>query len=106
MRDYRWYLLARVWRTKGAGELLRRGDLKGLPSDVVNRMQRDYDRGTQRAVLRLYRATDARRMVDAPPSVRVTTLPESGHFALADDPERVAHAVVPFLREQVTGTLS
>lgn len=78
---YRWYLLAKVWRTPVAGELLhvtltaptfrwlvRRGNPKGLPPALVDRMQRDYDRGTQRAVLRLYRATDARRMVPTPAS--------------------------------------
>ena len=79
---YRWYLLAKVWRTPVAGELLhwtltppafrwlmRRGNPKGLPDDAVERMQRDYDRGTQRTVLRLYRATDAAKMVPAPVSL-------------------------------------
>jgi pimeloyl-ACP methyl ester carboxylesterase len=78
---YRWYLLAKVWRTPLAGELLhwtltpptfrwltRRGNPKGLPDAVVERMRRDYDRRTQRTVLRLYRATDAARMVPAPVS--------------------------------------
>jgi pimeloyl-ACP methyl ester carboxylesterase len=75
---YRWYPLAKVWRTPVAGELLhwtltpptfrwltRRGNPKGLPAAVVERMRHDYDRGTQRTVLRLYRATDAARMVPA-----------------------------------------
>lgn len=143
--DYRWYLLAKVWRTPGAGELLhwtltpptfrwliRRGNPRGLPDDLVERMRRDYDRGTQRCVLRLYRATDAALMVPAPPSVfraldrpalivwgeqdiyiprrfaeqhreafpraEIVYLPASGHFAMADDPEGVANAVIPFLQ--------
>jgi pimeloyl-ACP methyl ester carboxylesterase len=33
---------------------------------------------------------------------RVTLLPESGHWPLADDPEGVRAAVVPFLAEQTT----
>jgi len=79
--DYRWYLLAKVWRTPGAGELLHwtltkptfralleRGQPKGLPREAVDRMARDYDRGTQRAVLRLYRASPAARLVPAPAS--------------------------------------
>jgi pimeloyl-ACP methyl ester carboxylesterase len=79
---YRWYLLAKVWRTPVAGELLhwtltpptfrwlmRRGNPKGLPDEAVERMRRDYDRGTQRTVLRLYRATDAAKMVPAPVSL-------------------------------------
>lgn len=79
---YSWYLLAKVWRTPVAGELLhwtltpptfrwltRRGNPKGLPAEAVERMRRDYDRGTQRTVLRLYRSTDAEHMVPAPPSL-------------------------------------
>ena len=79
---YRWYLLAKVWRTPVAGELLhwtltpstfrwlmRRGNPKGLPEAVVERMRRDYDRDTQWTVLRLYRATEAAKMVPAPASL-------------------------------------
>jgi pimeloyl-ACP methyl ester carboxylesterase len=72
LRDYRWHYLARIWRTSGLGELflrtgtlpvsrllLRRGTPRGLPEDVVERLYRSLeDPGTQRAVLRLYRATD------------------------------------------------
>jgi pimeloyl-ACP methyl ester carboxylesterase len=78
---YRWYPLAKIWRTRGAGELLhwtltkptfrlllRRGQPKGLPPEAVERMARNYDRGTQRAVLRLYRASPAEHLVSAPPS--------------------------------------
>ncbi|MEA2521354.1 MAG: hypothetical protein QOI81_1000 [Actinomycetota bacterium] len=142
---YRWYPLAHVWRTPVAGELLhltlvrptfdaitRRGHPRGLPQAFLDRMWHDYDRGTQRTVLKLYRTTDAARMVPAPPEVfralgrpaRVVwgmhdvyiptrfaerhreafpnaefiSLPDSGHFALADDPESVARAVIPFLQ--------
>lgn len=72
LRDYRWHYLARIWRTPVLGEafmrmstfpamrlLLRHGNPHGLPRDVVERMYRDYqDPDVQRAVLRLYRATD------------------------------------------------
>ncbi len=79
--DYRWYALARVWRTPVAGEVLhgtltrpffelnvRRGNPKRLPDEFVGRMWREYDRGTRRAVLGLYRATPANRMVPAGPA--------------------------------------
>ena len=79
---YRWYVLAKIWRTPVAGELLhwtltpptfrwlmRRGNPKGLPDEAVERMRRHYDRGTQRTVLRLYRATEAAHMVPAPVSL-------------------------------------
>ncbi|PYO28249.1 MAG: alpha/beta hydrolase [Gemmatimonadetes bacterium] len=67
---YRWHVLARIWRTPLLGELfqatatratfrllLRRGNPRGLPRDYVDGMFDDYDAGTRRAVLRLYRAT-------------------------------------------------
>ena len=72
LRGYRWHSLARIWRTSGLGEvflrtstraasqrLLRRGTPRGLPREALDRMYDGLkDRGTQRAVLRLYRATD------------------------------------------------
>ena len=38
---------------------------------------------------------------EAFPSARIVVLEDSGHWPFADDPERTADAVVPFLREQV-----
>jgi pimeloyl-ACP methyl ester carboxylesterase len=143
---YRWYPLAHVWRTPGAGELLhatlvkpvfvalaKRGHPRGLPPAFLDRMWHDYDRGTRRTVLKLYRATDARAMSPEPPSALAALdrpalvvwgmhdvyipprfiahhreafpsavfvkLPRSGHFPMADDPEAVAGAVVPFLQQ-------
>jgi pimeloyl-ACP methyl ester carboxylesterase len=69
--DYRWHALARMWRTPLAGELLmemltraafraslRRGNPRPLPGALVDRMFNDLDRGTRRAILRLYRSVD------------------------------------------------
>lgn len=59
---YRWHRVARWWRRRGAGELLmgatnrwslQRGS--GVPREVAERWWRDFDQGTQRAILRLYR---------------------------------------------------
>jgi pimeloyl-ACP methyl ester carboxylesterase len=68
---YRWHYLARIWRTPVLGELfnatttrtgfrllLRHGNPRGLPRAFVDRMYADLDRGTKRAILALYRATD------------------------------------------------
>ena len=70
MRGYRWHYLARIWRTPLLGELfqatttrlafglsLEHGNPRGLPRAFVDAMYGNYDRGTRRAVLRLYRAT-------------------------------------------------
>jgi flavin-dependent dehydrogenase/pimeloyl-ACP methyl ester carboxylesterase len=69
--DYRWHYLARIWRTRLAGEVfqatttrsglrtaLRHGNPRGLPRAFVDRMYDDMDAETSRAILRLYRATD------------------------------------------------
>lgn len=71
MPGYRWHSLARIWRTPllgelfqatttrfGFGFLIQRTNPRGLPKAMVDRMYRDMDWGTKRAVLRLYRATD------------------------------------------------
>jgi pimeloyl-ACP methyl ester carboxylesterase len=67
--DYRWHRIARLWRTPVLGELamgattrrvLRRG-LRGAdgsppPPELVDAIMADFDLGTQRALLRLYRS--------------------------------------------------
>ena len=68
---YRWHTMARRWRTPVLGELMnawiprwawrramQRQNPKGLPREFVDKMHHDFDRGTRRAVLALYRATD------------------------------------------------
>ncbi len=69
---YRWHLAARAWRTPGVGEFavggmvmrvwrraLRHASGSGgpLPAEMLDALNRDFDQGTQRAVLRLLRAT-------------------------------------------------
>ncbi len=71
MPGYRWHYLARIWRTPLLGELffaattrtafglsLKHGNPRRLAKAMVDRMYRDLDWGTKRAVLRLYRATN------------------------------------------------
>jgi pimeloyl-ACP methyl ester carboxylesterase len=68
--DYRWHKAARRWRTPVLGELTqawiprwawRRAmqgmNPKGLPPEFVDQMYDNYDSGTRRTVLKLYRAT-------------------------------------------------
>lgn len=85
---YRWHYLARILRTPKVGELfmraitlpavqllLRHGNPRGLPRDVTERIYRDYrDPAVQRAVLRLYRATDASAVSSAQLSARLREL--------------------------------
>jgi pimeloyl-ACP methyl ester carboxylesterase len=78
---FRWYLVARAWRTPIVGELLnltttrwffefniRRGGGRPVPRAFVDRMWRDFDHATRRCILKLYRSTDARRVQPHPVS--------------------------------------
>lgn len=89
VQGYRWYLLAKAWRTPILGELVnltligpifrviaRRGHPKGLSRAFTDRMYRDLDAGTRRTILLLYRATEAERMVSV----------DAAQFAAADIP--------------------
>lgn len=58
---YRWHRVARAWRTPLVGELTmgfttRRGLRRGLPREIADRAYDDFDHGTQRAILKLYRS--------------------------------------------------
>jgi pimeloyl-ACP methyl ester carboxylesterase len=75
LAGYRWHRMARLWRTRGVGEVvigtttgfaLRRG----LPPGVGDVAARHFDQGTQRAILRLYRS--------APPEVLASHEPDLG----------------------------
>lgn len=71
LRGYRWHFMARLWRMPIVGELvmatttrfgfrtlMKIGNPRGLPPAFIDEMYDNFDRGTRRAVLRLYRATD------------------------------------------------
>jgi pimeloyl-ACP methyl ester carboxylesterase len=70
LAGYTWHKAARRWRTPVLGELTQAWiprwawwramqglNPRGLPPEFVDQMYDNYDRGTRRAVLELYRAT-------------------------------------------------
>jgi pimeloyl-ACP methyl ester carboxylesterase len=63
---------------------MQKANPKGLPAEFVDKTYDEYDRGTRRAVL----------------------LAESGHWPFQDDPQSVAEAVLPFLREQLQSAVA
>ena len=89
LTGYRWHYLARIWRTPLLGELfqatatrrgfhllLKHGNPRGLPREFIDQMFDDYDRGTRRAVLKLYRATgDPGRMEEMARALRPLARP-------------------------------
>ena len=59
---YRWHRVARGWRTPVVGELLmgfttRWGLRRELPRELADAAWETFDHGTQRAILKLYRAS-------------------------------------------------
>lgn len=70
LKGYHWHYMARIWRTPILGELQQMfvtrtsfrwaitvGCPKGLPTEFTDRMYKDLDWSTKRAILKLYRAT-------------------------------------------------
>ena len=62
---YKWHRFARIWRTPVIGELFQGSTTKwglkrflpGMPDDFIDSIWDHYDHGTQRAILKLYRAS-------------------------------------------------
>src|SRR5688500_11207680 len=67
---YRWHRVARMWRTRGVGEVLMGfttsfGLRRSLPGDLGRQAAEHFDQGTQRAILRLYRSAPPERLAEA-----------------------------------------
>lgn len=77
---YRWHLIAQIWRRRGLGELsnatatkaltaftlrLARGDRTPMPTEFVDMVWHNFDKGTRAAVLALYRHADPDRLATA-----------------------------------------
>jgi pimeloyl-ACP methyl ester carboxylesterase len=77
---YRWHRTARIWRTRGLGELsmgltfrstmrllTREANVTPgpLPDDWIDSTVATFDEGTQRAILRLYRSSPSERLAAA-----------------------------------------
>jgi pimeloyl-ACP methyl ester carboxylesterase len=86
---YSWHAFAKVWRTRGLGELffaittrsgmraiLKRGQPEPLPEEALELFYAaSKDKGTQRAVLRLYRASPASLLEALGPPLREMNRP-------------------------------
>jgi pimeloyl-ACP methyl ester carboxylesterase len=67
---YTWHRVARGWRTPLVGELLmgfstRRAFRRSLPTTIADRAWDCFDHGTQRAILKLYRASPPETLAGA-----------------------------------------
>jgi pimeloyl-ACP methyl ester carboxylesterase len=75
---YRWHVVARQWRRPLVGELamgfttklamrkaLDRSNHEPLPPEFVDSVWNDFDHGTQRAILKLYRSAPSDRLAEA-----------------------------------------
>jgi pimeloyl-ACP methyl ester carboxylesterase len=79
---HRWHWVARCWRAPLVGELamgftgrptLRR--LGGLSADHAAAVMRHFDHGTQRAILKLYRASSAAELASRAPALAAVRAP-------------------------------
>ncbi len=87
---YRWHRTARLWRTRGVGELLmgtvsrfvikqlsrESNATKGpMPAAWLDSVAAHFDLGTQRAILRLYRSADPELLAAAGERLALLTCP-------------------------------
>jgi pimeloyl-ACP methyl ester carboxylesterase len=90
LAGYRWHWIARVWRTRGLGELAmgttNRWVLRqlsrlatprpgGLPDEFIDEILGAFDHGTQRAILRLYRSAPEPALAEAGSGLAAITAP-------------------------------
>jgi pimeloyl-ACP methyl ester carboxylesterase len=67
---YEWHRVARLWRTPVLGELTmgfttRRAFRRAVPRELADRAFAEFDHGTQRAILRLYRSATPEALAQA-----------------------------------------
>ena len=87
---YRWHWVAQLWRRKPIGEILNRtttrsslalllrqarGDRSPMPTDFVDMIWNHWDKGTQAAVLSLYRHANPDRLAPAGSDLNKLTCP-------------------------------
>lgn len=70
VEGFHWHRVARAWRTPVLGELTmgftnRRAFRRTLPAELADRSYDEFDHGTQRAVLSLYRSSPPERLARA-----------------------------------------
>jgi pimeloyl-ACP methyl ester carboxylesterase len=70
LSGYTWHRIARGWRTPLVGELImgfatKRRFRRGIPGAIADRAWDAFDHGTQRAILKLYRASPTEQLVRA-----------------------------------------
>jgi pimeloyl-ACP methyl ester carboxylesterase len=84
LNGYSWHALAKIWRLRGVGELffmmttrtamrsaLKRGQPRPLPEEAFELFYRaNKDKGTRRAILRLYRASPPKALEPLGPPLR------------------------------------
>jgi pimeloyl-ACP methyl ester carboxylesterase len=76
LSGYRWHRVARIWRTRGLGEMLM-GSTSGwglrrtLPTGIGSTAARGFDQGTQRAILGLYRSAPSELLASYESRLRV-----------------------------------
>jgi pimeloyl-ACP methyl ester carboxylesterase len=74
LAGYRWHRMARLWRTRGVGEVVIGATTafalrRALPGGVGDVAADHFDQGTQRAILRLYRSAPSEVLAGHEPAL-------------------------------------
>jgi pimeloyl-ACP methyl ester carboxylesterase len=113
---FRWHWVAQIWRRRGLGEfanatttrfslalLMRqaRGDRSAMPPEFVDLVWSCWDRGTQRAILALYRDADPDRLAAAGSDLAKLSCPALVLWGDRDPyiPSRFGHAYTQALAD-------
>ncbi|HEV2753359.1 MAG TPA: alpha/beta hydrolase [Solirubrobacteraceae bacterium] len=105
---FRWHRIGRLWRTKVVGEIAMGAMVKPvmglvsrrasatpgpLPKRFIEQTAAHFDQGTQRAILKLYRAAPTEQLARAGEELRAITAPALVLWGSQDPfiPERFAH---------------
>ena len=96
LAGYRWHKVARIWRTRGLGELamgLPKPWTRLLPRELRELVWDAWDQGTQRAILQLYRHADPDVLAAAGARLGEITAPALVLWGAQDPfiPTRFAH---------------
>lgn len=99
LAGYRWHRFARLWRTRGVGEIamglsVRPVMRRLLPRPLVDLVADHFDQGTQRAILALYRWADPDALAAAGARLGDITAPALVVWGALDPyiPSRFAYA--------------
>ncbi|GAC1317067.1 MAG: alpha/beta hydrolase [Thermoleophilaceae bacterium] len=108
MPGYAWHRIARVWRTPLAGELamgmtFRRFMVRTIGERTTERAWPNFDHGTQRAILKLYRSSPVAALAEA--GAHLETIRAPALIVWGEDDPFIPSAFAAAYRQRLDGEL-